>query len=677
MISQSGNVAVNALGSRRGIRWHTMVSTGNQAVLDASDWLAAICELDGVRSVAMFLESDGDGAAPRRGARSLCRARDRRRGAQGRRLAAGRERRRGAHRRAGRRPARLSRPGRGGRRRLGPRPPRAARAGPRRWPSPGRGPAATGRLAVLTCSGGDSGVAADEAERLGRRARDASARPTAERLADAAAGGGDGRQPARLHGADLGRVRAPARGSWSPSAPTRRSTSCCCSTTTPRASRRRRRTRGPRSARPIVAGAIEADAAALVASTLPDLIDDAASRELADRGVPAIAGPAQRARLRARAAPAARRSRPRCARSPPRRRAAGRPDGRAWIGEAEAKELLRAGGVAVPDGRLAADADDAVAAAHEVGWPVALKLSAPVAAAQERGRRAGARARRRGRGARGRRAAARRSASPRRRGPGRAHVAGRSRGLRRRPHRRGRPGAGDRARRDLGRGLRRRRDRPAAGRRRADRARAARPARRPAADRRPRLGRGRPGGAGGARGAGRRAGCSTAASRCSSSTRSRPTPTARSPSTRSPGRMMPSRDRDASGSSAPASWARGSPSRWPAPASPPRVHEPDAEPLERSRERVEQLGRAGGRGRQARRRRGRVADRGDRAGRPSSSDLADCDLVVEAVTEDPDGQGGGLRRARPAAARRTRSSPPTPPRSRSPSSPRRPGGASG
>jgi len=58
-------------------------------------------------------------------------------------------------------------------------------------------------------------------------------------------------------------------------------------------------------------------------------------------------------------------------------RAAGRPDGRAWIAEAEAKELLRAGGVAVPDGRLAADADDAVAAAHEVGWPVALKLSAP------------------------------------------------------------------------------------------------------------------------------------------------------------------------------------------------------------------------------------------------------------------------------------------------------------
>ena len=62
MISQSGNVAVNALGSRRGIRYHTVLSTGNQATLDASDWLAALCERDGVRSVAMFLESDGDGA---------------------------------------------------------------------------------------------------------------------------------------------------------------------------------------------------------------------------------------------------------------------------------------------------------------------------------------------------------------------------------------------------------------------------------------------------------------------------------------------------------------------------------------------------------------------------------------------------------------------------------------
>jgi acetate---CoA ligase (ADP-forming) len=62
MISQSGNVAVNALAAKRGLRLHTVVSCGNQAVVDATDWLHAIAQRDGVRSVALFLESDGDGA---------------------------------------------------------------------------------------------------------------------------------------------------------------------------------------------------------------------------------------------------------------------------------------------------------------------------------------------------------------------------------------------------------------------------------------------------------------------------------------------------------------------------------------------------------------------------------------------------------------------------------------
>ena len=62
MISQSGNVAVNALGSTAGVRFHTVISTGNQAVMDASDWLRPSPAWRGVRSVAMFLEGDGDGA---------------------------------------------------------------------------------------------------------------------------------------------------------------------------------------------------------------------------------------------------------------------------------------------------------------------------------------------------------------------------------------------------------------------------------------------------------------------------------------------------------------------------------------------------------------------------------------------------------------------------------------
>jgi predicted CoA-binding protein len=52
LISQSGNVAVNALASRRGLRPHTVISCGNQAVLDATDFLEALCARDGVRSVA-------------------------------------------------------------------------------------------------------------------------------------------------------------------------------------------------------------------------------------------------------------------------------------------------------------------------------------------------------------------------------------------------------------------------------------------------------------------------------------------------------------------------------------------------------------------------------------------------------------------------------------------------
>jgi len=61
LVSQSGNLGVSALASRRGIRWHTVVSVGNQAVVSAADVLHALPQLDGVRSVALYLEDDGDG----------------------------------------------------------------------------------------------------------------------------------------------------------------------------------------------------------------------------------------------------------------------------------------------------------------------------------------------------------------------------------------------------------------------------------------------------------------------------------------------------------------------------------------------------------------------------------------------------------------------------------------
>jgi acetate---CoA ligase (ADP-forming) len=93
-------------------------------------------------------------------------------------------------------------------------------------------------------------------------------------------------------------------------------------------------------------------------------------------GMPPLAGPAPPLRcLQALAAP------------PPdperiaQMGAAARPtlvhNGAGWLAEHEAKALLRSAGLPVVDGRLAADAEDAVAAWDELGGPVALKLSAP------------------------------------------------------------------------------------------------------------------------------------------------------------------------------------------------------------------------------------------------------------------------------------------------------------
>ena len=63
LVSQSGNVAVNALATRRGLRFHTVVSCGNQAVLDAAGFVDAP-RRRGRRALdrALYLEDDGDGA---------------------------------------------------------------------------------------------------------------------------------------------------------------------------------------------------------------------------------------------------------------------------------------------------------------------------------------------------------------------------------------------------------------------------------------------------------------------------------------------------------------------------------------------------------------------------------------------------------------------------------------
>jgi acetate---CoA ligase (ADP-forming) len=377
MVSQSGNVAVNALGSRRGIGYHTIVSTGNQAVLDAADWLEAVAALDGVRSVALFLEADGDGA---RLSEALARCAE---------LGVGVAVLKVGQSAAGAKAASAHTGAVAGDQRVF----RAlvAEAGgawasdphemlefARTLAEPRARPRGNGGLAILTCSGGDSGVAADEAQRVGAtlpelapRTRDRLAKllPEAatignpldytaliwgqtELLREIVATVGDDPAVDQLlmlydhpHG-----LAAGSAGSWA----------------------------AVRAG--LIAGASETEAASLVASTLPDLIDEEASRELTARGVPAIAG------LRTALACAQALRRP--AGEPDRLRAiaacaasvrpdAGTPAADGWLDEIDAKRVLAEGGVAVPRGAVADGADECVRVARALGGPVALKLSSP------------------------------------------------------------------------------------------------------------------------------------------------------------------------------------------------------------------------------------------------------------------------------------------------------------
>ena len=351
MISQSGNVAVNALGSRRGIRYHTVLSTGNQSVLDASDWLAAICERDGVRSVAMFLEEDGDGE---RFARALAGCAER--GVRVAVLKVGESE-------AGARAASAHTGALAGDQRVfralveeaggaWAQDPHELLELARVLAEPRARPRGDGGLAILTCSGGDSGIAADEAARLGAELPPLSP-GTRERLAellpDAATIGNPLDYTAMIWGeTDLLRRITIAVGA-DPAIdqllllydhPQGLAPEAAATWAAVRAG--------------IIAGAAEAEAATLVASTLPDLIDDEASGELADRGVPAIAGlrtalacaqalrgpSATPDRLREIAAATSQ-----AARSD---RGAGPPSADGWLDEIEAKRLLTRPGSRCP-----------------------------------------------------------------------------------------------------------------------------------------------------------------------------------------------------------------------------------------------------------------------------------------------------------------------------------------
>jgi acyl-CoA synthetase (NDP forming) len=369
LVSQSGNLVVNALATRRGLRLHTAISSGNEAVVTTPDWIEALAREDGVRSIALLVESAGDGA---RLCEALAVCADAgvgvavlKVGSSAAGVAAA-----AAHTGAVAGDHSVFRA--------------LVQEAGTAWaadvhdllelakalatPS-ARSP---GGLAILTCSGGDSGLGADEAERVGvplpplapatvesLRARLPAAATVANPLDYTALIWGEvdtlrdlvvtvAEDPAIGHvlvfydrppgidGASLASWEAVEEG--------------------------------------ILAGAAAAAVPVMVAATLPELLDDESAWRFISAGVPAIAGLRTGiavAGALAAPAPDAARLREIAAACRP-----GRSSSR-WLAEHEAKALLRARGVPVVDGLLALKEDEAVEAFSALAGPVALKLSSP------------------------------------------------------------------------------------------------------------------------------------------------------------------------------------------------------------------------------------------------------------------------------------------------------------
>jgi len=372
LLSQSGNVAVNALALGRGLRFHTVASVGNQAVLDAATLLEALVEEDDIGSVALFLESDGDGA---RLSAALARAAERDVGvavlkvgtsAAGAAAAASHTGSLAGDQRVFR--ALVEEAG-------------AAWADDvhdllelaKALAVPRRVRPADGGLAILTCSGGDSGLAADEASRLGLslpRLSPATAERLAPLLPPAATVANPLDYTAMIWG-ERERLAAIVRAVADDPAVDQ----LLMFYDEPAGMDDGLRESWDAVRDGLADGAVDAAAPGLVASTLPELLQDRSATAYLERGVPAVAGlrtalacaaalrraPGDPERLRAIAAAAA----------------DGAGGAGAWLAEADAKALLREAGVAVPAGRVARDADDAVAVARSLGGPVAIKGSSP------------------------------------------------------------------------------------------------------------------------------------------------------------------------------------------------------------------------------------------------------------------------------------------------------------
>ena len=366
LITQSGNLGVVALASRRGIAWHTVVSVGNSAVVDAASALHELAGTDGVRSVALYLEGDGAGA---RWAEAFARCAD-----SGVRIAVLKAGRSAAGAAAGGAHT-------------------AAVAGDHRifsalvqeaggaWchdphelletakllatPRPTR----SGGLAAVTCSGGDSVITADEADRLGVPLAELSPQTEAA-LAGLLPDGVVVTNPldhTNMLWADTAAVRSLCETlAADPAVNQVVYVQDTPPDLDPEAAAEWKATRD---------GLVVADLPGVgraVVSGLPELMPEGVAADLAAAGVTALGGiPTALRALKAHTQPSA---------SPDRLRAISEVAVRsakpgAWLAEHEGKALLARHGVVVPAGRTASTADEAVKVADELAAPVAMKIS--------------------------------------------------------------------------------------------------------------------------------------------------------------------------------------------------------------------------------------------------------------------------------------------------------------
>jgi acyl-CoA synthetase (NDP forming) len=372
LISQSGNVAVNALGTSRGLRFHTVIASGNQAVVSAADYLEALAGSEGLRAIALYLEDDGgpslcDGLAACAAAGVRVVVLKVGSSAAGSRAAAAHSAALAGDQRVFR--ALVEEAGAIWAADLHEllelaktlAVPRAAQARP--------------GLAIMTCSGGDSALGADEAAVHGLELPELSADTTA-RLAGLLPSAATVANPldytAMIWGDRAALAALVQTVGEDPGVgqvlvfydePDDATGTVDASWGVVREA--------------IIDGAASSPVPTLVSSTLPELLDDGSAWRFAQAGVPAVAG--LRTGIRCASALLSRPGAPgRLAEIAAAARSFRGVPGAAseWVGEFESKQLLRAAGVNVVGGRIVHDEADAIEAVGELGGSIALKLSA-------------------------------------------------------------------------------------------------------------------------------------------------------------------------------------------------------------------------------------------------------------------------------------------------------------